>query len=192
VVSDANGAAIVLLQGGSKLTAHEPASGRQIWAYEAGCGSIPSCTFAGTTVFVPANGITALRATGAGAPEVLWTSDRLRLSTASATAFDGRIYAIAGSILKCGDAKTGEQLWQLRLQGSFSATPIVADRRVYCVSEEGLIQVVETGPTGKVIGTGSLGATILATPAVADNALYIRSDNALWKLAEANARTAAR
>jgi hypothetical protein len=45
-----------------------------------------------------------------------------------------------------------------------------------------LVQVVKPGEKEpEVVGTGTVGETILATPAVADGALYLRSDQHLWK-----------
>jgi outer membrane protein assembly factor BamB len=91
-----------------------------------------------------------------------------------------------GSVLKCAEAKSGEILWQLRLKGNFSGSPVAAGGRLYVVSDEGLGQVIEPGAgtePGKVVGTGDFKDTILCTPAIAGDALYVRSDKQLWKVA---------
>jgi hypothetical protein len=51
------------------------------------------------------------------------------------------------------------------------------------VSHDGLVQVVELGAEGKVVGTSQIDKGILASPAVADGAIYFRSDANLWKVA---------
>ena len=95
-----------------------------------------------------------------------------------------RVYAVnAAGVLSCGDAATGNRLWQLRLKGPFSATPLYAAGKLYCVNEKGLAQVVDTTkPEGEIVSELNLGETILGTPSLADGALFIRSDGRLWKL----------
>ena len=73
------------------------------------------------------------------------------------------------------------------MQGPFWGTPALVGNRLYCISQEGLAQVVEysdEGRQGEVIGKGEIGETIQASPAVADGALFIRSDRHLWKIAQ--------
>ncbi len=87
------------------------------------------------------------------------------------------------SVLTCADAADGKRLWQLRLQGPFSATPVAAGNTLFCVSEKGVLQAVDTTkPEGEIVSTLDLKETILATPAIANGALYLRSDATLWKL----------
>jgi outer membrane protein assembly factor BamB len=86
-------------------------------------------------------------------------------------------------ILVCGDAADGHMLWQLRLKGPIWATPVLAGNRLYVVSHDGLVQVVDVqGTEGKLIGSSQIDEGILATPAVADGALYFRSNRHLWKV----------
>lgn len=182
---------VLVLQSGSGLAAHEPATGRRLWTYDERCSGIPSLTADGGALFVPSRGLTALRPGATGeTPEVLWQSNRLRPGTASPVAYQGRVYALNGAgVLTCADAATGDRLWALRLKGPFSATPVVADGRLYCANEEGLVQVVELeGDEGKIVGTSKLDEMILATPSVAHGALYFRSDAHLWKIAHTEGR----
>ena len=88
-----------------------------------------------------------------------------------------------GGILTCGNATTGDRLWQLRLKGPFSASPVVAGQFLYCVNEKGLAQVVDTTkPEGEVVSELDLGETVLSTPSIAHGAIYFRSDGRLWKI----------
>ena len=82
---------------------------------------------------------------------------------------------------------SGEILSQVRLQGSFWGTPALVGNKLYCISQEGLAQIVEfaaDGRMGEVIGKGEIGEAIQCSPAVADGALYVRSDKHLWKIAQ--------
>ena len=176
----------VVLQSGKRLSAHDAATGRELWAYENGCSTIASSTVVEDRLFVPSFGTTTLRFhSGSQGPEQLWRVEQLRPSTASLVVYEERLYVVRGSILNCADAKTGKVLWKLRLKGPISATPVAADGHLYLFNEDGLGQVVDTRtPKGQLAGTGDLGETILSTPAIANGAMYIRSDQHLWKIAK--------
>jgi len=115
-------------------------------------------------------------------PSIVWKSSRLRPGTYPTTlAYMGKIFSINGAgILHCADAKTGKVLWDLRLKGPFSASPVAGDGRLYIVNEKGLTQVVKIGDKEGVIeANNDVGEEILATPAIADGAIFLRSDKKL-------------
>lgn len=97
---------------------------------------------------------------------------------------NNRVFTLNGAgVLSCGDTSNGSRLWQLRLKGPFSATPLGAGSFLYCVNEKGLLQVVDTAaPEGAVVSEFDLGKTILSTPSISHGAMYVRSDGKLWKL----------
>jgi outer membrane protein assembly factor BamB len=97
-----------------------------------------------------------------------------------------RVFTVNGAgVLTCGEAATGKRLWQLRLKGPFSSTPVAAGGRMYLVNEKGLVQVVDiTQSQGALISELDLAQTVLCTPAIANGAIYLRSDGRLWKLAK--------
>ena len=109
---------------------------------------------------------------------------QLRPGTASPLVFRDRVYTLNdGGILTCGDAGTGARLWQLRLEGPFSATPIAAGRHLYLANEKGQVQIVDPAkPEGEVVGTLDLGEMILSTPSISGGAIYLRSDQHIWKV----------
>lgn len=181
----------VLVQGPQGVMAVAPRTGMTLWKADCPASTIPSSAADEGQFVVPAEGLTMFRRTGQATPEVQWKSNRLTLNTASPLLHRGRVYAInSSSVLKCADASSGEILWQLRLVGPFSSSPVIAGDRMICINEEGLVQVIALGSEGKVIGTGELGETILCSPAVSDNALYVRSDGHLWKIAETEKESA--
>ena len=181
----------VLLQGRSRLTAYHASTGKLLWQYETACHSTASATTCDGVVYLPANGLNALQADRAtGNVKLLWRENRLRSGSASPTVHDGRVYTVKSpAILACGDARTGNVLWQLRLKGTMWASPVLAGGRLYCVTHEGLVQVIEPNkvdpnkPADTEISTTQIDPAILASPAVADGAIYFRSDRHLWKVA---------
>ena len=176
----------VLLQSGEGLTAYEPLTGKELWTFKEGCAVIPSTGIAGNMIFVPSNGLTALRLEGSSNPEVVWKENRLSPSTPSPLIYKGHVYTVNRTgVLACAEAETGKSLWQLRLKGPFSATPLAAGDHLYFCNEEGICEVVKPGAdAGEIVSTQEMGEKILGTPAAAGGALYVRSDGHLWKIAK--------
>ena len=85
-----------------------------------------------------------------------------------------------GGIASCYIGKTGEKVWQERLGGGVSASPILVGGNIYSASEDGIISVFTAGPTFKMVAKNDLGESIMATPAVADGRLLIRGKNSLF------------
>jgi outer membrane protein assembly factor BamB len=180
-----SGRELVALQSGKGVTAVEPKTGKVVWNYADGASTIPSSAPSGDVLFVPSNGLTAIRGeAGQPAPKQLWRSGPLRPGTSSPTVMGDRVYVLNDAgVLACGDTADGRRLWQLRLKGPFSASPVAAESRLLVVNEKGLVQVVDvTKPEGEVVGELDLAETILGTPAIANGAFYLRSDGRLWKL----------
>ncbi|MCA9041008.1 MAG: PQQ-binding-like beta-propeller repeat protein, partial [Planctomycetaceae bacterium] len=87
-------------------------------------------------------------------------------------------------VLACGDVENEKRLWQLRLEGRFSSTPVIASDKLYVFNEDGVGFVVDLNDEkGNILSQNPMNEVILCSPAVADDALYVRSDNSLWKIA---------
>jgi outer membrane protein assembly factor BamB len=181
---------IVLLQSRSRLTAHRPRTGEQLWEFPTSCHTIASVTTWGDVAYLPANGLGALKYDSAtGRVKLLWHAPRLRSGNSSPVVFENRAYVLKPpGIVVCGDTKDGTVLWQLRLKGPFWSTPLVADGHLVAVNHGGLVQTVRLGEKGELVGTSQIEEGILASPAVAGGAIYFRSDAQLWKVsfAESN------
>ena len=178
---------VVALQSSKGIHAIDPATGKVIWHFDNGASTIPSSASSDDILFVPSNGITALKSSNDGKSfEELWQSSQLRPDTASPLVLHERVYILnSAGILSCGHAMTGDRLWQLRLTGPFSASPVTAGNYLYLVNEKGLVQVIEPagkGGGGELVSSLDLQETILSTPSIARGAIFIRSDNHLWKL----------
>lgn len=184
---------LILLQDRESLTAHDPQTGKEVCKYEAECHTISSATTGSqdgkdkgqTHVYLPANGLHALRADPkAGKFEFLWHERRMRSSNTSPVIHNGRAYTIKSSgVLACGDATSGKVLWQLRLKGPFWATPLVTGTHLYAVNYDGAVHVVALGEKGKLLRTCQFDSKILASPVAVDEAIYFRSDQHLMKVA---------
>lgn len=182
-----DGKQLVLLQSPKALTAHDPLTGEVAWKHEASCASVPSVVSVGNRVYLPAGGLTALDpGENSASAAVAWESNRLGPGSSSPVVHGDKLYIINGAgVLACGDAKTGDLLWQQRLGGKFWATPILAGDKLYCVNQDGKCFVVSlSAEKGEIAQTNDLGEAVLASPALVDGALFVRTGSQLVKFAE--------
>ena len=80
-------------------------------------------------------------------------------------------------------AGTGVASPDQRLEpGTYSASPILADGKIYATSEDGVTTVYRAGREFEIVATNSLPGYTLSTPAVAGGNLYIRAGRALYAI----------
>jgi outer membrane protein assembly factor BamB len=77
------------------------------------------------------------------------------------------------------DASSGERVWQQRVDGVFSASPVAGDGKIYFVSETGHIVVLRSGREPEVMARNDVAERLIASPAIAHGRLYLRSDDHL-------------
>jgi outer membrane protein assembly factor BamB len=77
------------------------------------------------------------------------------------------------------DPATGDRLWQERIGGVYSATPVAGDGKVYLFSETGDVVVLRAGPEPQVLARNPLGERIIASPAIAGGRIHVRTDRHL-------------
>ena len=181
---DASGQTSVVLQSSKGVVAVDPRTGATRWNYAEGASTVPSTTASSGRLYVPSNGLTVLEPGADGAFKQVWRSAQMRPGTASPVVLGNRVFTLNdGGILSCADTQDGRRLWQLRLKGAFSATPVSASGFLYCVNEEGLVQVVDpAAPSGAVVSELPLRETIIGTPSIAADSLFVRSDGHLWRI----------
>lgn len=185
VVRDGKGKELAALQSGTGVDVLEPTTGDVVWRFSGGASTIPSSApGADGTLYIPSNGLTAVKPGPDKGAETLWQSGSMRPGTASPLAMGDRIYVINNSgVLNSVDASTGERVWRIRLKGAYGGSPIATDSHLYAFNEEGLVQVVKLGAEeGEIVSTLELGEMVQCTPAVADGAIFVRSNSHLWKI----------
>ena len=92
-----------------------------------------------------------------------------------------RLYTITrDNILYCINAEDGQVLWNKRLTGTHSASPVYADGRIYILSETGTTLVLEPGVEYKELASNPLNEKCLASMAVSNGKFYIRGINHLF------------
>ena len=85
-------------------------------------------------------------------------------------------------MLTAVNAATGERIWQERVEGVFSASPVAGGGHVYFVSENGDTVVVKAGPTPRVVGRNALDDRAVASPAISNGQIFIRTDRYVFAI----------
>jgi outer membrane protein assembly factor BamB len=117
---------------------------------------------------------------------VAWRHDRGSPYTTTPLVYDGLAYILTDNgILSAYDAATGARAYQRRLSsraGSFSASPVAADGRIYFASEDGQVIVIRAGRTFEVLATNEMDEVCMATPALSGDLLLVRTKTHLYAL----------
>ena len=82
-------------------------------------------------------------------------------------------------LLTCREARTGKEVYKERLGGSgtYTASPVAADGKIYFTSEENGVRVVRAGPKFAVLAVNALDDPCLATPAISDGMMFFRTQH---------------
>ena len=178
--------------GAGGIYAYDPVGGKQLWQVGTGTGFsvVPRPVFAHGLLFVNTDydfpKLFAIRPGGDGdvtSTHLAWQTGRGAPSTPSALVVGDELYFVSDAgIATCADARTGRVHWNERLGGGFSASPVVAEGRVYFQNEEGVGFVVKAGTTYELLARNELGERTLASAAVDDGALYLRGAEHLYRI----------
>jgi outer membrane protein assembly factor BamB len=132
------------------------------------------------------NVLLAVRPGGTGdvtETHVVWRQRRGLPYVASPLYYRGRVYLVKdGGLVSCFEARTGKPLYEqerLGALGSYYASPVAADGRIYFASLNGVVTVIRAGDQLEVLARNDLGERLMATPAIVDHTLYVRTDKRL-------------
>ena len=89
-----------------------------------------------------------------------------------------------GGVAICLAAETGEIVWQERVGGNHSASPVLAENRIYFTNEEGETTVIEAAPTFNVLARNQLKEKCQASMAVSQRQIFIRTAGNLYCFAQ--------
>jgi outer membrane protein assembly factor BamB len=128
----------------------------------------------------------AVRMGGSGLltdPHVVWRVKRGVPNKPSILLIDDLIYMIGDTgIASCIDAKSGEQVWQKRIGGEYSASPVYADGKIWLFSEDGKTIALKPGRSFEQLAENKLDEGYLASPAIAGKAFYLRTRTHLYRI----------
>jgi len=184
----------LVVSGGDIVTGHDIATGKELWR---GTGfnpqnngafrTIASSVVYGDVVYTPTRvrPLIAYRAGGQGdvtATHKVFSFDQG--PDVPTPLVDGKyLYSINDrGIAWCIDAKTGAEVYgSKRLKPAiYSASPLLADGKIYITNEEGLTTVLKAGPEFEILAENELSDYTLSSPAVSEGQIFIRTATHLW------------
>lgn len=184
----------LVVTGGDVITGHDLATGKELWR---GGGFNPdhnpfnriisSPVAKGDLVYAPTRvkPLIAYRAGGRG--DVTATHQVFQFQNGpdvpSPVIDDKYLYSVNDrGIVYCIDRKTGAEIYggkRLR-PGTYSASPVLADGKIYITSEEGVVSIIKAGPVFELVSEIDMEEYTLSSFAVSGGNLFLRTAAALY------------
>lgn len=185
---------ILIVSGAGYATGHDLETGREVW--RAGglnpnnarnYRTIASSLVVGDIVLVPSRRrpFIAFRTDGRGdvtASKKLWSTD-YGPDVPTPTSDGERLYIIDDKGISLNlRVSDGSTIWdRTRIEpGTYSASPLLADGKIYAISEEGTTTVLKAGDEFEILAVNRLDDYTLASPAAAGNQIFIRTAEYLY------------
>ena len=191
VVIDVDGKAQLISPCATAAISYDPATGKELWRVR--CGGMNVCARPvysnGLVVFNTAAGgdkLLAVRPTGRGdvtKTHVAWRYRKSMPTRPSQLIVGDLLYVVSDAgVITCLELKTGEAVWQERLGGKYSASPLYVDGRIYFFSEEGVTTVIKPGRKYAPLASNQLDGRFMASPAVTGKALILRTAEYVYRV----------
>lgn len=191
-VIDAGGGPQIVCSSAQATAAYDPATGREVWRVNHGgmnsaCRPLFSHGLIYVTTAAGGKQLVAIRPGGHGdvtGSHVAWNFIKGVPTRASPLIVDDLMYFIHDSngTATCIEAETGKEVKKLRVGGTYTASPIYADRHVYFCDQDGTTLVIKPGRDFSVVATNKLDAGCMASPAAVGGALFLRTKTHLYRI----------
>jgi len=192
-----------LVTNGKTIRGYDPRTGRELWTLGPNSEVVVGTPILGegvvyvTAGYPPIRPIYAVRPGGEGDislprgsetnESIVWSKDRGGTYIPTPILYRGILYTSANNgRLTAYDAASGEMLYRARIGrtgGSYVASPVAADGKLYFADEDGMVHVVKAGPEYELLESNDMGEVIWATPAITDGVLVVRTLQHVWGIA---------
>ena len=192
LIASFGGAPILIDPGSRAFYAYDPLTGKELWRTEdyknhsvavrvsVGNGLIYACTGMGKA------SVWAIRPGGHGVvtdTHVVWKAPRNVPTMPSPIVIGDLLFMVSDNgIITCLDAKTGAVVWEQKVGGDFSASPISAEGRIYFFDRDSKATVIQAGREFKLLAENKLDDGLMASAAVSGKALFLRTRTALYRV----------
>ncbi len=193
----------LLLAGGDVLTAHDPASGKELWRWgtwnpghrQRSWRLVPSPVVGAGIVLVCAPKRQPVFAVRLDDHTLAWQStgrpNPVSSDVPTPAFYEDHFYVLSDvrSALSKVRAKDGEVVWSTPLTRDYRwrSSPTVADKRIWCMNHAGEVSTVDVN-TGEVLHTAALGAEdddqTRSSIVIAHGAVFVRTNRRLWCIGE--------
>jgi outer membrane protein assembly factor BamB len=180
----------VVSEAGDVVQGFDAKTGERLWTSEViGEGKVPSVVLGDGLVFTSGGwggkeSIKAFKLGGKGdlkETNLAWEQKKGLPKVPSMIYVKPHLFAITdGGVATCLKADTGEVVWQERVGGNFSASPVAAEGRIYFLGDNGETTVIQAGPEFKVLAKNPLGEKLQASMAISQGQLFIRTEKNLF------------
>jgi outer membrane protein assembly factor BamB len=188
----------VIINGGDVVTGHDPQSGKELWranglnpennpAYRIVASPV---TF-GDIVIAPTRErpMLILKAGGRGdvtTSHKLW--DFQNGPDVPTPVTDGTYLYVVNDrgIAYCLELKTGKAVYgpERLSPGTYSASPVLADGKIYITSEDGIATVYRAGPKFEILAENKMDDYTLSSIAVKEGQIFLRTAGWLWAIGQ--------
>lgn len=190
IVAKVDGKEILISGAGDRMQGFDLKSGELLWSiYAQGEGVTPS-PVVGDGLLFASSGFekTTLRAVKLGKAKgdvtkthIAWEQKKGVPTQPSLLYVKPYLYAITdGGIATCYQPDTGDIVWQERIGGNHSASPVFADGRIYFLSEAGETTAIAPGSEFKILARNPLNEKCQASIAVSQGSFFIRGEKNLF------------
>jgi hypothetical protein len=173
--------------------AYDPKTGDELWRFnhlKKNSMNVGARTIAGHGHYYLLSGYTpmlmALKQGGSGLlpkEAATWSLDKSVPSRPSLLLVEDLLFMISDTgFLTCVEAKTGKVLWTERLNGEYSASPIVANGLIYLPNQTGKTAVVKASREFEPVAVNELKDGCMASPAVSGDAILLRTKTHLYSI----------
>jgi len=201
--SEAGGRTELIITGGDVISGHDPNTGAEYWRADVlnpqrarNYRIVASPTIVGDLIIAPTrnNPMVAIRPGGKGdvaATHVAWTF--AQGPDVPTPVSDGTLLYIVrdGGVAFALDAKTGATIYgpERLPNGTYSASPILADGKIYVTTEEaGITSVYRAGPKFELLASNTLAEDCspycLSTVAISEGQIFMRTASYLWAIGD--------
>jgi outer membrane protein assembly factor BamB len=188
-LAEVDGRTQLVVCGGDYLTGHDLDTGRELWRAgglnpdkDLNYRTIASALVVGDMIFAPSRRRPFIAFRAGMPPKRIWTTD-YGPDVPTPVSDGERLYIIddKGVALSLG-VKDGSTIWERsRIEpGTYTASPVLADGKIYATSEDGTTTVLKAGSTFEILAVNKLNDYTLASPAVAGNQIFIRTSQYLY------------
>ncbi len=191
-LAEINGQSQAIVVGAQWVVAYEPRTGKEIWRLNHGAGfsNVPRPIVGHGLIYICTGfmrpELVAIRETARGEigeSDVLYRVKRQIPAQPSPILVGKELYVVSDQgIATCLEALTGEQLWQERVEGNYSGSPLAADGKLYFSNREGQTTVIRPGRKYELLAVNQLDGQLMASPAAIDGALFLRSESHLYRI----------
>jgi outer membrane protein assembly factor BamB len=193
ILLDVDGRQELIVNGHAGAAAYDPKTGKELWFCKSFNGRGEPTATPGDGLVYLVNGlpgdIYAVKPGGEGdvtSSRMAWHTPRKagRDLPSPILIDDYLIVSSIGGLAICYDAASGKVIWQERLGGNYSASPIAAGGLAYFLAEDGSTVVIRPGRKFEAVARNQLepdeDEIFRASMAPCEGQLFLRSDRALY------------